>query len=492
MRWMRMVASAFLLAGSGAVLPAAAAAYPAATMPTGTVLTASSASAAQDSWVTFTARVSASGGVPTGSVTFTDVSNGSVLDTAALSSGTAALSIASLAAGARSVVATYGGSSSFSPSSSAAVNVAVAATGSPAVTYQVDARHDGRQARGALSAGTLVKKWSRTLGGTPPIAGQGMISYPVIARGRVFVTANDHGYQLYALNASTGATDWSAGLGGSTGLNGLAYDGQRLFDLTDSGLLTAYAASTGQQQWVIQMPGEWSFTGAPTAYDGVIYISGSGSGGTVYAVSEADGRVRVHADVLGGDGTPAVDDTGVYVSYAGPQDYRFSLGGRLMWQHKGCCSGGGGSTPVLHGNYAYARGSGMPPDIPLILSKSLGTQAGTFAADTAPAFDHVNMYTLQNGNLVAVFPSGGPSRWTFTNGSLVTAPVVSNGVVYAGSSKGRVYGVSASSGARLWSAAAGPYMAAPGTESVGLPIGMAIGGGRLVVPAGNVLTAFGD
>jgi outer membrane protein assembly factor BamB len=91
-----------------------------------------------------------------------------------------------------------------------------------------------------------------------------------------------------------------------------------------------------------------------------------------------------------------------------------------------------------------------------------------------------------------VFPSGGPSRWTFTNGSLVTAPVVSNGVVYAGSSKGRVYGVSASSGARLWSAAAGPYMAAPGTESVGLPIGMAIGGGRLVVPAGNVLTAFGD
>jgi hypothetical protein len=84
-------------------------------MPTGTVLTASSASAAQDSWVTFTARVSASGGVPTGSVTFTDVSNGSVLDTAALANGTAAFSTASLAPGTRNIIASYAGSSGFSP-----------------------------------------------------------------------------------------------------------------------------------------------------------------------------------------------------------------------------------------------------------------------------------------------------------------------------------------------------------------------------------------
>jgi outer membrane protein assembly factor BamB len=358
------------------------------------------------------------------------------------------------------------------------------------VAYQVDASHDGRQAHGALSTSSLTKKWSRTLGGTPEIAGQGMLSYPVIARGRVFVTANNHGYQLDALNVSTGAIDWSTGLG-AVGLSGLAYDGRHLFDLNGSGLLTAYVASTGQELWVTQMPGAWSFMGAPTAYDGVVYVTGSGNFGTVYAVSEADGQVRVATDVMGGDGTPAVDSTGIYVSYAGPQDYRFSLGGQLVWHYAGCCAGGGGSTPVLHGNYVYARGS-WPLDTPLILSKSLGTQAGTFASDTAPAFDNTNMYTLQGGNLVAVSPSGSPNRWTFKDGSLVTAAVVNNGVVYVGGSGGRVYGVSATSGTELWSAAAGLYMAAPGTESVGVPIGMAIGGGRLVVPAGNVLTAFGD
>jgi outer membrane protein assembly factor BamB len=489
MRWVRVVFSAFVLAGSVAVvLPGAPVA--AAIVSSVTTLTASATSVTQDSWVTFTAQVSGSGGVPSGSVTFTDVSNGSVLDTASLSSGTAVFSTAALAPGTRSIVATYGGSSSFSPSSSAAVSVAVATAGSPAVAFQVDARHDGRQAHGALIAGSLTRKWSRTLGGTPETPGQAMIGYPVIAGGRVFVTANNQGYQLYALNASTGAIDWSVGLGGTSGLARLAYDGRRLFDLNDSGYLTAYEASTGRELWVTELPDQWYFAGAPTAYDGVVYITGAGVGGTVYAVSEADGRVRLAVAVLGGDGTPAVDNTGIYVSYAGPQDYRFSLGGQLVWQYEGCCSGGGGSTPVLHGSYVYARGS-WPLDTPLILSKSLGAQAGTVASDAAPAFDNTNMYTLQGGNLVAVSPSGSPKRWTFSNGSLVSAPVVNNGVVYAGGSSGRVYGVSASSGAKLWSAAAGPYMAT-GTEAVGLPIGMAIGGGRLIVPAGNVLTAFGD
>jgi outer membrane protein assembly factor BamB len=486
MRWVRVVFATCVLAVSGAaVLPGRPVA--AATVSSVTTVVASATSVAQDSWVTFTAQVSTGAGVPSGSVTFTDVSNGSVLDTAVLSSGTAVFSTAALAPGTRSIVAAYSGSSSFSPSSSAAVGVAVAAAGSPAVAFQEDARHDGRQAHGALIAGSLTKKWSRTLGGTD---GNGVIGYPVIARGRVFVTANNHGYQLYALKASTGAVEWSVGLGGTSGLTGLAYDGRRLFDLNGSGFLTAYKASTGRELWVTQLPYQWDFRGAPTAYDGVVYITGAGVGGTVYAVSEADGRVRQDVDVLGGDGTPAVDNTGIYVSYAGPLDYRFSLGGQLVWQYEEAF-GGGGSTPALHGNYVYARGS-WPLDPPLILSKSLGTRVGTFASDAAPAFDSTNMYTLQGGNLVALSPSGSSKRWTYKNGSLVSAPVVSNGVVYIGSSAGRVYGISATSGVKVWSAAAGPYMTPATTESVMVPVGMAIGGGRLIVPAGNVLAAFGD
>src|SRR6185437_8205925 len=111
---------------------------------------------------------------------------------------------------------------------------------------------------------------------------------------------------------------------------------------------------------------------------------------------------------------------------------------------------------------------------------------------TAPAFSATSMYTLQGGNLVAVAPSGSPNRWTFRNGNLVTAPVVNAGTVYVGSSHGRVYALSARSGARLWTGTAGPLIRKPDEFSPCIMTGMAVGGGLLVVPAGTHLTAFGN
>jgi outer membrane protein assembly factor BamB len=482
MRWVRASSAAFVLAGTvAAVVPGSPVA--AAAVSSNTTLTASATSATQDSWVTFTARVSASGAVPTGSVTFTDVSNGSVLDTAALANGTAAFSTASLAPGTRNIIASYAGSSGFSPSSSAAVSTAVAPAGSMAVTFQADARHDGRQARGALAAGTLVKKWSHTMSGT--VLDPDPVSYPVIAHGRVFVTVQrTTGTFLYALSASNGATEWSVNLGGSAWYGTVAYDGTRVFAINSDSFLTAFVASTGQVLWSHQFG--FAASAPPTAYDGVVYISTRN--GTVVAVSEADGRSRWAQPVLNGDmSSPAVDDSGVYVSYAGPQTYRFSLGGQPLWHYAGSSAGGGGSTPVLHGGYVYARGYF---DSPLILAKSSGAVAGTFASVSAPAFDSTNMYTLQGGDLVAVSPSGSPNRWTFANGNLGTAPVVNNGVVYVGSGNGRVYGISARSGAKVWAGTAGTAIAGPVED--GIQTGLAIGGGLLVVPAGNVVAAFGD
>ena len=496
MRWCRRVLlGSGILAVASLVLPTAAGA---ATLPgalaatTTTTLTSSSTSITRDSWVTFTASVSAVGGTPAGSVTFTDQSNGSILDTAKLSNGTASFSTAALAPGTRGVAARYSGSATFGPSSSAALAISVAPAGSLAVTYQVDPRHDGNQASGALSTSSLTKKWTVTLGGTGDY-GAGDVSYPVIARGRVFVTVENsqsYGTELYALDAGTGAVDWSVGLGGTYGFSALAYDGRRVFALNYDGVLTAFAASTGHELWAAQMPGQYAFTAPPTAYDGVVYVSGAGSGGTVYAVSEAGGVVRWTGPVQNGDkSSPAVDNSGAYVSYACQQDYRFNLRGHLVWHYSTSCEGGGGSTAVLHGSSVYARGAHDPP---VILSKASGTLTGSFASATAPAFDSTNMYTLENGNLVAVDPSGSPDRWTFSNGSLVTAPVVSGGVVFVGSSNGAVYGVSASSGTQVWTGTAGSTILGPDERNADVLIGMAVGGGLLVVPAGNALTAFGD
>jgi outer membrane protein assembly factor BamB len=254
-------------------------------------------------------------------------------------------------------------------------------------------------------------------------------------------------------------------------------------------VLTEFVAGTGRQVWSGQLPKQWSFTAPPTAYDGVVYVSGAGSGGTVYAISEADSRIRWAFTVENGDkSSPAVDDSGVYVSYACQQDYRFALSGRSGFHRDSGCEGGGGSTAVVHGSALYARGAAI--DTPLVLAKTTLKSVGAFASKTAPAFGGTNMYTLQDGNLVALDQSGSPDRWTFGDGTLVTAPVVSGGIVFEGSSSGTVYGVAASSGNKVWSGQAGSEILGPDEQNAFVLVGMAVGGGLLVVPAANALTAF--
>lgn len=491
-RFQRALGACGIVAAVSVVFPAASTASAQGVGATTTTLTASASSVTQDSWVTFQANVTSPAGTPAGSVTFSDASNGSILGTSKLVGGTATLKTAALAPGTRLMVARYGGSTSFARSSSAALATSVTRAGSDAVTYQIDPAHDGSQAVGAPRASTLTRKWQVTLGGSGgSLAGAGDVSYPVIAGGRVFVTVENtqtYGTHLYALNASTGATDWSVALGGTYGFSALAYNGRAIFALNYDGLLTAFSAGTGHELWASQMPEQWAFTAPPAAYDGVVYVSGAGYGGYVYAVSEADGRVRWEGTVENGDkSSPAVDDTGVYASYAGQQDYRFNLSGKLVWHHTTCCEGGGGSTAVLHGSHLYARGAEDPP---VILSKSAGASSGSFASQTAPAFDSNNMYTLDNGNLVAVDPSGSPDRWSFGDGTLVTAPVVAGGAVFAGSSTGTVYAVSATTGQQIWSGVAGSVIVGPDEQNADVLVGMAVGDGLLVVPASNMLTAF--
>ena len=72
-------------------------------------------------------------------------------------------------------------------------------------------------------------------------------------------------------------------------------------------MLTAFNATTGHERWAVRVPAQYHFTGAPAAYDGVVYLAGAGIGGTVYAVSEADGIVRWSRSVENGDdSSPAV------------------------------------------------------------------------------------------------------------------------------------------------------------------------------------------
>src|SRR5262249_11899390 len=194
---------------------------------------------------------------------------GSILATKALSSGTASFTTAALAPGTRRIAARYEGNSTFAASTSAPLGIPVAAAGSAAVAYQINARHDGDQHRGGLQASSFVKKWRVDL--------DLLLSYPLIAGGRVFVMTPESG--LFALSAATGHTEWQAPNNGM-----ITYDGRTVFALTKSGSLTAYTASTGHKLWALQLPHQGDFTAPPTAYAGVVYASGAGVGGRGYAV----------------------------------------------------------------------------------------------------------------------------------------------------------------------------------------------------------------
>ncbi|MGN6677073.1 MAG: outer membrane protein assembly factor BamB family protein [Streptosporangiaceae bacterium] len=478
---MALVASLLIPAAAGATM---AATPPAATpIPTTTTLESSVTSSTYDSPVRFTVTVDSAAGGASGWVSLIDQTNGSPLAALFLAGSTATFSTSALAPGTRRIVAKYEGDSATGPSYSQVLTIPVAQV-SDAVAYQIDPAHDGRQVKGPLKAASLHQKWSVTLGSKFGIRN---VSYPLIAGGRVFVTvpnAAQAGSNLFALNAATGAVDWSVSLGGAgaSNISKLAYDGRRVFTITGDGVLTAFVASTGHQIWTRQLGAE-PLNGPPTAYDGLVYVTVWNDGGYLYAISEAGGGIRWIAPVqYAADGSPAVDYTGAYISNGCQLDYRLSLQGATLWNDNLTCGGGGGSAAVLHGSSVYVQGFG---ETPRILSKTSGTQVGTYTSATEPAFDKTNMYTLQNGNLVAVDPSGRPNRWTWRNGTLGPAAVISGGAIFVGGSAGKVYAISATTHNKLWTGTA----SSPNASSVRA---MAVGGGLLLVSAGPALTAFGN
>jgi outer membrane protein assembly factor BamB len=363
---------------------------------------------------------------------------------------------------------------------------------STAVAYQGNARHDGNFAHG-VAAPPLTRQWSRDLGGS--------VSYPVIAGGRVFVTASStsgYGTVLYALDAATGKDSWGpVPLGGTYWWSALAYGGGRVYAVNYDGVLSAFQASTGAKVWSVQLPGQYSFTSPPTYRQGVVYTGGAGSGGTVYAVNAGTGAVLWTQSVANGDdSSPAVTGTGVFVSYACEQTYRLDPAtGARVWLHSTDCEGGGGRTPVIADGGLWIRDDAGKPQT--VLNLADGTVRGTFGTGgwtPAPAFVGRTGFFVAGGALQARSTRTPlTAKWTFTGDSQIsTAPIVVDGFVYVGSKAGQLWAVNAATGAAVWSDSVGVPIDAPDEHNVSQPLtGLAAGQGRLIVPAGHLLFSYG-
>src|SRR4051812_28392226 len=311
------------------------------------------------------------------------------------------------------------------------------------VAFQVDPAHDGLVSGDSLQA-PLRRLWTRDLGA----------SYTVIAAGRVFAfgAAQNHSI-LYALDERTGATLWSRDLAGWS-YSGPAYDRGKLFTVTDMGVVEAFDAESGNRLWSKRLTGNSSVSAPPTADQGVLFIGGSETGGTLFAFDEVSGDQLWSAPVMNGDASSAaVAGSHVFVAYVGPQVYAFdSLQGEPAWHYSGCCEGGGGWAPAVYAGRVYARD---PTYGNHIFDAATGDELGTFDATAPPAFDGSTGLFLSGGSLTARNLTSGKAMWSFTgDGQLDTAPIVVNGTAYigsAGNNGGHLYAIDVGTGETVWS-----------------------------------------
>lgn len=354
----------------------------------------------------------------------------------------------------------------------------------PAVAYRINATHTGSQA-GRLTSRRLGQRWSRELGGP--------VSYPLIVGGKVYVTVGNvgsYGSALVALDERTGRTVWGPiALGGTYGFSAAAYDQGMVFVVNFNGLVRAFDAASGAARWSVKADGQYSFDSPPTAFGGILYVLGAGSGATIYAFNEQSGAVRWTAPVNGTTSAPAVSPSGVFVTLACVQADDFNPStGQLIWHHNGSCSGGGGATAVLYQGKVYARdvASGN-----LTLDAATGNVVGSFSATTNPAFSGNTGLFLSGATLGAVDLSSGTMRWSFAgDGSLVAAPIVAGGSVFTASSSGIVYALDASTGGLLASVDTHARIEGTDEQNAVQRTSLAVGDGLLLVPAGTSLLAY--
>jgi hypothetical protein len=181
----------------------------------------------------------------------------------------------------------------------------------------------------------------------------------------------------------------------------------------------------------------------------------------------------------------------VYVSYACPNVFGFSLTGSFQWQFPNplVCSGGGGKTAAYGGGLLYARDSWNSG---FVLDAATGLQVATFPGGTIPAVAPGAVFYNNLGTLRSVDPATQAVNWSFSgDGQLVTAPLVVDEAVIVGSATGNLYAVDTLTGTANWQVKVASFLPAPDEQNVSQPLtGLGIAGGLLVVPAGSTLSAY--
>lgn len=365
-----------------------------------------------------------------------------------------------------------------------------------AVAFQIDAAHSG-------VSGVVAPAFPASAAWTKIFTG--LLSYPLIADGKVFVVeaadfAASSAPRLHALDRTSGAAAWTpAALPGTSFIAGHAYDRGKVFVSTFDGLVLSFDAVSGAAGWSTKLPSSYGFVSAPTAAGGVVYLSDGGTN-RVVAVDETNGALLWTATVNGGGfSIPSVGCGSVFVAFPCQYYALAAASGIERWHFNGPCSGGGGSTVPYSQGAVYVRDFSTSPTGYFLDARDAGTgtslasfmPTGVFTPLQIPAITPSAAFLLNGATLQRFDRALSRIAWSFAgDGSLTTAPIVIDDAVVIAGTSGAIYAVDAVSGLLRWSARL------PSTIDVNYdfnstsPVGLAAGEGYLLAPARNTLTAF--
>ncbi len=294
----------------------------------------------------------------------------------------------------------------------------------------------------ARNVGRLAVRWQKALGGT-------VYSTPVVAGDRIFVD----GYygKLYALRLSDGKKLWTSTVGTTSDSTPAVWSNLVITPGMDAsgGFVAAYEVASGSRRWRTSLAvDQYGFITAPAVFGSTLYVS---AGTSIYALSASSGRILWKTSVAPADydsmitGPVAVSGYGEYVVAAGMNGHVYALNATTGALHWDVVAGGG----IYHGGPAIYSGIVYVPE-----GISNGAEGGGFNISALQVSDGRLLWQSYAGDDIHVTPAAGngtvvigsideglrafnsrtgATLWTAPpEGEVWGAPVLANGVVYAG------------------------------------------------------------
>ena len=331
--------------------------------------------------------------------------------------------------------------------------------------FRHDLAHSGSAGTTATPQGTL--KWSFSTDGA-------IHSSPAVVDGTVYFGSQD--YNLYALDADTGAKKWEYRTGSWVESSPAIVDGVVYFGSNDS-MLYAIDAHTSGKIWdfktqypvrsspavangMVYFGGDdyylyavdaaegtkvWDYyTGStvvssPVVANGIVY-SGSGSGFS-YALNSLNGqrrlRFKTHYSVYS---SPVISDGTVYFATDNGFVYAVDSMARTVWREHEI-------RPWWAQIWAMLPWFPKPPpQSGLLWSIWLGRGNAS-----SPVVTNDALYLGLDNKLIAVDLQSHEVLWEFAAGGTIrSSPAISGSTIFVGSGDGKLYAVDATTGEKLW------------------------------------------